>query len=336
MKLHIVLPTFLSLVITLSAHAMEQDLHDLYPLLCLPLELQQQIAFPCGATITKITIDNVHEVKRQIKAFFSFKRVNTYFNTHLKLSWSDLLTIDQKNKMLQETMWCIESFNHRQAKMIPLALVYSGADADTKFENGLSCFHNAVSKNDESAVAMLLRCGADPYQIDAYGTPICFQSRTLTMINLFLEKIDKPTLLSKSHRVSEILLYNSRRDILYKYYSLEIMQFWFTYGVDPRCYIDTNLNTILHRFADSMSNNNHLNTFEDYLVKGELLLKCIPDMINYPNNRGLTALDLAVLSRKSGMYSKEFVGCIKQAIALLKKYGGKTAQELEEENAAQQ
>ncbi len=159
-----ILTTFLVLIIALSAHGMEpnydaviaiqqaEEHNRTHPLLCFPLELQHQIAFPCGTTITQVTEDNADELKEQVKAFFTFKKVCKCFNEKLKFPWTDV-DLATKNKMMQEVnvlmtqlarkeyskvcnRWDFYkhsekvSFGYKKYRAIPLALVCSGADAD--------------------------------------------------------------------------------------------------------------------------------------------------------------------------------------------------------------
>lgn len=223
------LTTFIVLISTLFVYGMEQnydaivaiqqakEYNDRHPLLCLPLEVQHQIIFPCGTLITEITEDNADELTAQIKVFFRLKNVCKYFNEKLKLPWIqfDLAT---KNKMMQEILMLIEKYSHelystknadelltykhaelvssgyKRYRVVPLALVYSGACADITIadrddlmkkyyipnifctrnivcEHGIpyqyatSCLSKAVHAQDGLAIALLLDHGADPYQL---------------------------------------------------------------------------------------------------------------------------------------------------------------------------
>lgn len=162
--------------------------NDPYQFMCLPLELQQQIAFPSGS-ITHITEGNADELKEQIKTFFTCKRVCKQINKNFVFPWI-VLELATKNRMMQEINALMTKLSHKQcltAKRscdlyfhehpekvsfgykkycaIALALMYSGAGADITDEMvSTTLLSKAVHAQDELAVALLLNHHADPYQ----------------------------------------------------------------------------------------------------------------------------------------------------------------------------
>jgi hypothetical protein len=361
---------FILLIITISAHGMEQNNNNTHALICFPPELQHQIVFPCGITITQVTEDNADELKECIKTFFRFKRVCKQFNKNFKGPWADL-ALATKNKMMQEVNALMTKRTHKECltaryacdfrffhehpekvslgykkyRVISLALVCSGADADiTDKMTSTTCLSKAVYAQDTVAVALLLNHKADPYQeafeedqLAAtilgrniafskiwYGnngilgcSPIYFLATTGPILELFLEKIDKQIVLESE---SGWHIGKCR----YDHYSLEVTKTWLEYGFS----VDYNpcfLHLCLNDYYQSPFNFRG----DIFFKKIELLLKVIPHMINNKDKDGSTPLDIAY--KKHGNYSIK-INAHEKIIALFRKYGGKTAQELEEEN----
>lgn len=353
------LTTFIVLMRMLSANGMEpnydaviamqqaEQYNCTHLLLCLPQEIQHQIIFPQYTQSTEITWDKMNELKEVVKTFFIFTSVSKYFNQYFKLPWSDL-ELAKKNKMLKKSIDHIIMLEYKKYCMVPLALVYSGADADVKPKLWHTCLVRSVDECEESVVVMLLNRHANPNQVDTRGVPICFRATTFSIINLFLEKIDKDEVLSKSENVAWHLINSC--------YSSEIMTFWLDYGVSLRT-IDVYGNCILHELVHSICRN--WNGSDNLLIKGDLLLKRIPDMINWVNPQGKTPIDLAMSQIKNcytstpsfrkadcrcessrvpesidslGAQKDRFRSMYEDLIVLFRKYGGKTAKELKTES----
>jgi len=362
--------TFITLITTLSAHAMEQDHHDMHPLLCLPQEIQQQIVFPSGSTVIQVTEDNADELVKQIKTFFRFKRVSRYCNENLKFPWIGI-NLEIKNRMMQEVnvlmmrcslQECTEAIScnvyfhdhseevssgYKKYRVIPLALVLSGAGADiTDKTASTTCLSKAVHAKDELAVEFLLNHTADPYQLafdedklagimldgdyqisyDDATVPICFYATTVPIVKLLLEKIDRQTLLNMP--ASNWIIGAFR----HKHYPLEVMNTWLKYGISPR-YIWNDNSSVLHTFiADHYQQNRwEFSRCDIFLKKMEALLELIYDMVNTTTDRGRTPMDFA----ENYMLSSEVkIDDHQKLIALLRKYGGKTSQKLEAEKLA--
>jgi len=314
--------TFIILIITRSAHAMEQDPHDLHPLLCLPQEIQQQIVFP-SYNAAEIDGWQLGILKEVAQTFFIFNILSKEFHDHFKLPWSDFKR-EQKNHILKEVIRCMEvgSVNYDKYCMVPLLLIYSGADVDIMPENHSTCLDAAMTEDDERAIAFLLNHNANPYQLYDNEMPICFYATTNDILNLFLQKVDKNELLSKSEHVAQILLRT--------WCPPAIMAFWLDYGVNPRV-IDQHGYCILHKLVEYMRAYGGV-TIEDILTKGELLLERIPDLINWKNDQGRTPIDLAEWER--GCTIRVRFAWTDKIIKLLRKYGGKSSRELEAESKA--
>jgi len=388
------LTLFIFLITAISTYGMEKNNHvslnleeastynSRHSLICLSLELQQQIVFPCD-TITEITEGNADKLNEQIKTFFSFNRVCKYFKEKFKFPWSNLTT-DQKNKMLQEvnvlmtkstlkecsiinlkSVCCYQhpekvSFGYKKYRVIPLALVCSGADADvTDRTASTTTICKATQAQDVLAVDLLLKHKADPYQMSfdehhlasimlnkttpyqvSYADakiPICFLSPTAAIVELFLAKMDKQTLLDMpiSEYITALLVRN--------FCSPEVVKIWLEYGINTR-YIEGDKN-ILHLWIDYYYREGRY-AVDNFLKKLELLLNAACDMVNvkefnggfyYPSNN--TAIDLAESLKEQGIFGALIFKLNSEdhekIIVLLRKHGGKTAQGLESESAIQ-
>lgn len=307
-------------VITLSMHGMEQENNELHPLLHLPIEIQQQIVFPGYTNDIAIHREKMDELREVAKTFFIFNILSKDFNQHFKLPWQNL-ELAKKNEMLQNVLGRVKWFGYKEYRMVPLVLVYSGADVDIKSKIHDTFLCEAVCKNDETAVTMLLAHGADPYQVDNdNGKPICFYALTVVMAELFLKKFDKDKLLNR---------YSGFCDLLHPEQSSEIMTVWFDYGVNPRhIYAGSNDDCLWHCLVRSLYW--YGNTMQNIRVKSELLLQRIPDMISTINACGETPLDMAIRADRHNNCCLH--DAHKELIAFFRKHGAKTAQELEEEN----
>lgn len=317
-----VVTLFIFLINTLSAHGMEQNSNELHPLLHLPAEIQQQIVFPWYTNDIKITKIKMDELKEVAKTFFVFNILSKDFNQCFKLPWSHL-DLAKKNKMLKKVIDYMTVLDYKKYRTVPLALVYSGADADVKPKLWSTCLASAVDEDDELAVAMLLKHNANPYQLtnSRQCERICFHASTVAIAKLFLEKID-----NKSELLSNLEYIDG---LLSDHYSSEIMEFWFDYGVNPGEIYYAGHNCLFHVLVDTIYE--YGNTIENILAKGELLLKHIPNMVNTINRRGKTPMDEAIIADNSNNCC--LPDAHKALIKLLRQHGGKTAQELEEENA---
>lgn len=363
-----IITLFILFVTTLSMHSMEQENKELYSFFHLPVEIQQQIVFPL---VTQITEDNADELQESIKTFFKFNRVCTYVNKNLIFPWM-ALELATKNRMMQEVNALMTKISHKECLIgvrscdlyfhqhrekvsfgynkycaIALALVSSGADPDiidSTFSTTL--IYKAVHAQDVLAVELLLNYHADPYQesfdedqlivmllddptnvsqwwdsVPHY--PIFFHVTTEAILALFLKKIDKNIVLSMPY--SKLMISLCR----YNHYSPEVMQAWLAYGI-PANYIWNDDLCILHICVHEYYQNPF--DFKDtnsFLKKLELLLKVIPNMVNKKNDRGKTPMDIASYDWSD---KNEIIDVHEKIIALLRKYGGKTAQELEVEN----
>ena len=343
-----------------------------HPLICLPLEVQQDFIFPCHTNITDVTEDNIDEMNEQIKTFFACSRVCKHFNKKLKLPWADL-KLKKKNKLSQDINLLLTKLVHKKHlivkcfydheivsrvykkyRLIPLALVYSGAGADIIYWTpeiaSTTCIFKAVHAKDELAVAMLLAHGADPYQMsfnksklagsvfcNGYqlcyadvNLPICFRASTVAIARLFLEKIEKEKFLN-TPKLKHVIF-----ELIYGDYPLELIELWINYGINVRSIKDSRKANILHVCASLGFNRNESEEDTDnFLKKVELLLTVVPDMVNNKDSIGFTCIDIL----EDGHFGPELTDTAmvneEKTIALFRKYGGKSSIELEEEHKAQ-
>ncbi len=291
-------------------------------LLCLPLEIQQQIVFSgyiddaCYTDDTKLEKEKMDELSKVIKTFFVCNIICKHFNTKLTLPWAGF-ELTKKNKMLQKISSHMPVLDYKIYRLVPLALIYSGASADVKSQYWGTSLYKAVYETDESAVAMLLNYKADPYQFAPKSDRLlCFYAKTPEIAQLFLARVDKDALLSKSGCAAWHLAHS--------YYSLEIMKFWLDYGV---CMYEYNNTNILHQLADCLCEYN--TAMDAFIQKGKFLLARIPDKINVKNNEGRTFRDVVEDRIKSGFCNIK-VDDYDKIEALFLQYDAKTSKKLEE------
>ncbi len=376
---------FIFLISMVSVYGMEQNnyaelalqakiYNRTHPLLCLPLELQQQLVFPCHTIVMQVTEDNVDELNEQIKTFFACSHVCEYFNKNLKLPWENL-KLEKKNELLQcanllltklvYKKYCaagsvclyrdeIAPQVYKKYRLIPLALVYSGAGADITYWTpeiaSTTCLSKAVHAKDESAIAMLLAHGADPYQMSFneaelagsvlcneyqlcyadVNLAICFRASTVTIARLFLEKIEKEKLLNNP-KLKHVIF-----ELIYGDYPLELIELWINYGINVRSIKKSRKANILHVCASLGFNRNESEEDTDkFLKKVELLLTIVPDMVNNKNSIGFTCIDILEDSHFGSELTDTAMVNEEKTIAVFRKYGGKSSRELEEEHKAQ-
>ena len=264
------------------------------------------------------------------------------------------------------------SFGYKKYRIISLALVYSGSCADIvkdgrnrlEEKNYLhaecewckriarygetSCLSKAMHAQDVKAIKFLLDHGADIYQksLDEQGLawgrrrklcrcfynmiqrtpelrmfPIWVRSPTIEIAQLCCEKTDKQTLLS--HPDSCWAYFELEHD----YYTLDLMKFWFDYGIEAK---RSDGKSIIEDFVVGLWLKQWI-TIDNFCEKAVILLEKYPDQINIQHNNrpGKTLLDLLETDE---WCSEIDVNDRERIIALLRKHGGKTAQELAEEN----
>ena len=135
--------------------------------------------------------------------------------------------------------------------------------------------------------------------------PVFFQSKSTKIIQLFID--NGANLNTPGSTFPNVLWYCAANP--------ELVQFYINKGVNPRR-LTTEKKSILHHMSHFIINDDNPQTLKAI----PLLLNTVGDMINDIDAKGKTALDLLI---ECGRPKQNI-------IALFKKYGAKTSQELKQ------
>jgi len=240
-----------------------------------------------------------------------------------------------KNKALQLVMnGCMYGFVYASSqRLVILALIYVGANR----EYG-RLLEKAVILNDLQCAEILFKHKVDPMiKIENWGLlyskascdirtsitekPIFIGVKTREMAQLFIDNG------ADIHQMGNGI--NILWHILDNDYSVDLMQFYLTCGVDAK---KTNWLTghcLLHAFAATKYSGG-MKKLDNFLQKAKLLLETIPDKVNLFNHHSETPTDIAEHSLISAKKCKDRAASLafKALIILFEEYKGFTRQEL--------
>lgn len=111
-------------------------------------------------------------------------------------------------------------------------------------------------------------------------------------------------------------------------YAAELIPFYIKHDVNARSLDGQDWSCLLHGLAENAYTRNS----ENFLKKAQFILDVIPDMINRLNKSKRTPLDIAYEKLelfKKNDFSKFRIQAVEQLIALFKKYGAVTAEEIQ-------
>jgi ankyrin repeat protein len=276
--------------------------------LSLPQKISHQIILE--SITSNICLEN------DIKEALKLSRVSKQFN---KLSSQDIgqylshYSQEEKDaafkKLFRETADSTYA-NKRQAAFI---LIYAGAHCDLYF--GL-----AISQNDSAMIRTFLAHKANPNQKTGLA-PIFFSAKTTEIAQLFIAQgIDINA--SDECLDTNILWHN-----IFRNPSSELIRLFLEHGADARKIQTYTGNCIFHHLAEIRRV--IIESHSDYIIIGELLFDAAPDMINTLNKNNQTPLDF-LMTMPHDCWNK---GLISPLIALFKKHGAKTAQQLESDKS---
>jgi len=252
---------------------------------------------------------NLRTVCKNFKESLTYKAIGELCETYAQ---------QDKNILLKKV--------YRIKRMQPYTSLLIHAGADIAIENNY-LLKKAVLENNAQFVSTLLEQHAYPYtQINKAG-PIFSHARTKKIAKIFINNNVNINTTWKSHGSTSNVLWHIITDEWFKYPS-DIMAFYIEQGVDAKL-CNKNDYCLLHEFAAS----DYRRNTDDFLEKGKLLLKAIPEMINTLSKNGDTPVDIAqnVLKtlKKQSRFEKQ-CDALKQLIALYKEHGGISAQELKQ------
>ena len=173
--------------------------------------------------------------------------------------------------------------------------------------------YQASCHNDDKMVQLLFTFGADPHE-NFLGNPTFWSAKNSRMLQLFIAQGVDLRKCGKNNT-------NALWEFVWKWdIDVHLMKFYLDQGVSPRLLDQDNGESILHH-AINWTNISSNRSIDPRMLKIELLLSTIPDMVNTPNNAGETPLDCARHTKHS-----------QEVIALFRQYGARTSAELEQED----
>lgn len=221
----------------------------------------------------------------------------------------------EKNNMLSKLLIDAQ-IGYRRYRRAALLLMHAGAD-DNKGHHVFSLLSESVMANDNEMIELLFKNGANPNRLNEWFYPVFYMIKNVDIANLFA-KAGCDFHATKSKREKTNVLTHC---LCYKL-PAKMVQFYCDRGVDA-CFIDYRQRCLLHESADIQYRDMDV---DGYMRATELILSRAQHLINTLDCTGKTPLDIALASDFSVWQRFEKISFI----ALFKKYGAKTAQELQE------
>lgn len=272
-------------------------------------------------------MDQVKTLKKNIKYFLALKTTCKDFNQLLTFEVIGNLCKSYaqkyKNRVLKRLMENMNDYNFEAKRSPALILVCAGANANPEFY-GDPLLKTAAYQKDTQLAATLLTHHANPNMNIIGCGPVIFCVKTVKIAQLFID--NKVNL----HAIDN----DSGKNVLWKVlqdeYSYKLTALYLENNVDATTLKSDN-SCILHAFASQSLSHYGERNIKKFLKKGQLLLDAMPnEMVNTLNKNKQTPIDVALESWEE-VYDYRGPEALEKLIALFKKYGGKTAQELHEE-----
>ena len=307
-----VLLTAISL--TSPAIAMEYDNSPL--LLTMPNEILQ--------TILLKNINTTTSLEDGIKTALQLSKTCTRFNVLLTPKAVGQAcrhySQNEKNATLEKLLRTINNITYWNNRRAASMLIYAGANHNI-YNHYCPMLAGAVDCNDNIMIAALLENGVKPNQT-IMTVPIFFRIRTVAIAKVFRDQgvnVYAKHLPSYPNVLWYIISYN---------WAPQIMPFYLQSGVNAKELDSYNNNCLLHKLVSD------IRFIDNKKQLAELLLNAAPEMVNTLNINGQTPTDMAIASREGYKkmnceVSQEFL----DVIALFEKHGGKTAQQLKNQQS---
>jgi hypothetical protein len=265
-------------------------------------------------------------LKKHCKSLFALHSTCKRFNSLLTFkemgnACKDYAAITTLNQMNSE----IYDMNYRTMRLIAMILINTNIDTNTENVNPAHkrLLDQAIRHNDIKFTKTLLAHGANPNK-EYIANPIFFNVKTIEVAQLL---IDNGLDVHASNTLNPNVLWHITS---YDEYPSALLTFYLTHKVDAKK-IKASGSCLFHRICYNYSINPI--DFDNFSEKIIILLNTIPEMINTKNNKGKTPLDYAQTQLSfTKKYFPSYISSAKKIIAMLKKYGFKTAQKLKEEN----
>jgi len=146
----------------------------------------------------------------------------------------------------------------------------------------------SILQGDTLLLKKLFENGIDPNQkTDLLDYPIFFFSPTISIAQICIDNGADVHMLN--HHDSNVLWH-----AIHHNFSEELVDFYLTdCAVNPRIITPWDGDNILHRLARLASYATPVSNVNNYVKKVALLIDTIPDMVNKPNKKGKTSVDIA-------------------------------------------
>ena len=305
--------TVLLTAISLTSPAIAMECDNSPLLLTMPNEILQ--------TILLKNINTTTSLEDGIKTALQLSKTCTRFNVLLTPKAVGQAcrhySQNEKDATLKKLLWTINHITYWNKRRAASMLIYAGADNAASQTDPL--LRTAVYRNDEAMIAALFENGVKPNQT-IMTVPIFFRIRTVAIAKVFRDQgvnVYAKHLPSYPNVLWYIISYN---------WAPQIMPFYLQSGVNAKELDSYNNNCLLHKLVSD------IRFIDNKKQLAELLLNAAPEMVNTLNINGQTPTDMAIASREGYKkmnceVSQEFL----DVIALFEKHGGKTAQQLNDE-----
>lgn len=263
---------------------------------------------------------DTHAVKRlseSIKTFLSLSATCKNLNALLPFKTIGRLCerypMQAKNQALSDLMQKMQLYHCGTGRLTALILLHAGTDANALASPHSSLLKLAALKNDTQMITTLFKRQANPNDT-SIGCPTFFYATTKKMLQIFINRGVNLHMIKKHDNTNA--LWQTIQDS----YPYSLTKFYLESGLDAANLRSRDNACLLHTLAEA----SHENTtgIVNLLHKAKLLLDVIPHMINALNAYDQTPRDIAQLHTATAC---------KSFIALLRKHGGKTTQQLQEE-----
>lgn len=317
-----------------------EEYNQTNPLLSMPSEILTYIFFYCQAQ----DCNQKNSLKESIKFFMGSNSICKHFNEFLTFETIGNLCktydLTDKTETLKQLTKEMNGFNYKIKRLPALILICAGADTTTDSCHYLECdnqkviFKNnfllqkAVFRNDAQMVTILFKHHTPvDIDLDELG-PLFFQIKTAEIAQIFINQGVNAHITEHNCKTTTLQRTKIFQQIIESAYPSELVALYFEHNADAAKFTFRDNSCLLHIFAKPSTT--FIDNVENFLKKGALILKAMPNMINTLNKDEQTPLDVA----QASFHASKPYGtpeAFEKLIALFRESDAKTAQELKEE-----
>jgi len=266
--------------------------------------------------------DQVKSIEKNVKNFVRLSATCKNFRERLTFETighfcQDYALVD-KNKILKNLMKSMYYNDYHSIRLPVLLFICAHADINCLDDNMLL---QGMHSNDTQLVETFLKHHVDPNKYNIFE-PIFFNARSAEIAQIFIDNG------ARLDPIDEYYNMNILCKTVQPWCSSEVLALYLKHKVNARL-LSARCNSCLLHHLVFYNGELSARGLDEFIKKSELLFKAIPDMINWLNASNQTPLDDLKTNLKIYEHKRKYPdNPLRKVIALFRKYGCKTAQEL--------